>query len=215
MPYGKRLWQGVDSLEHGNFQNDDSLQALRDSRTVWVPTLVTVRNLSGKERFPDEEIDKIRKTQEYAVKKAYEYGIPMASGTDAGAWMVFHGESLEQEYQGFASILGSRERAEICLEQGNARIEAVLKKKAGSFLTPGRIRSGSNGFPDIVDKKLSDFRIFSQTLQDTFHGKTGLFELNFPGVFFLSGHVIGGMISGHDHKRSQDHFTDAGFLHCL
>jgi len=113
---------GVDSLEHGNFQNDDSLQALRDSRTVWVPTLVTVRNLSGKERFPDEEIDKIRKTQEYAVKKAYEYGIPMASGTDAGAWMVFHGESLEQEYQGFASILGSRERAEICLEQGNARI---------------------------------------------------------------------------------------------
>ena len=115
---------GVDSLEHGNFQNDDSLQALRDSRTVWVPTLVTVRNLSGKERFPDEEIDKIRKTQEYAVKKAYEYGIPMASGTDAGAWMVFHGESLEQEYQGFASILGSRERAEICLEQGNARIRS-------------------------------------------------------------------------------------------
>ena len=67
----------------------------------------------------------------------------------------------------------------------------------------------------MVDKKLSDFRIFSQTLQDTFHGKTGLFELNFPGVFLLSGHVIGGMISGHDHKRSQDHFTDAGFLHCL
>ena len=36
---------GVDSLEHGNYMNEESLAMLAESDTVWVPTLVTVRNL--------------------------------------------------------------------------------------------------------------------------------------------------------------------------
>jgi imidazolonepropionase-like amidohydrolase len=54
---------GVDSLEHGNYQDEDSLQALKDNGVVWVPTLVTVRNLQGKGRFPEEEIKKILHTR--------------------------------------------------------------------------------------------------------------------------------------------------------
>ena len=34
---------GVDSLEHGNYMNEESLAMLSESHTVWVPTLVTVR----------------------------------------------------------------------------------------------------------------------------------------------------------------------------
>ncbi|MGI6006881.1 MAG: amidohydrolase family protein [Ruminococcus sp.] len=113
---------GVDSLEHGNFQDEDSLQAMKDSGTVWVPTLVTVRNLRGKGRFPEAEIEKIMKTQAWSVKKAYEYGVKMASGTDAGAWMVFHGKALEEEYQAFGEILEDRETAEKCLDEGNRLI---------------------------------------------------------------------------------------------
>ena len=36
---------GVDSLEHGNYMNEESLAMLAESDTVWVPTLITVRNL--------------------------------------------------------------------------------------------------------------------------------------------------------------------------
>ena len=35
---------GVDSLEHGNYMDEDTMSMLADSDTVWVPTLVTVRN---------------------------------------------------------------------------------------------------------------------------------------------------------------------------
>lgn len=113
---------GVDSVEHGNYQDEDSLQALKDSKAVWVPTLVTVRNLQKSGRFPRQEIEKIMVTQNRAVKKAYEMGLFMASGTDAGAYMVFHGESLKQEWEAFEGILGDKEAAAECLHSGNREI---------------------------------------------------------------------------------------------
>ena len=47
--YGTRaaIAAGVDSLEHGNYMDEETLSMLADSDTVWVPTLVTVRNLLG------------------------------------------------------------------------------------------------------------------------------------------------------------------------
>ena len=47
---------GVDSLEHGNYMNEESLAMLSESHTVWVPTLVTVRNLLGDGRYADETL---------------------------------------------------------------------------------------------------------------------------------------------------------------
>ena len=46
--YGTRaaIEAGVDSLEHGNYMDEETIAMLADSITVWVPTLVTVRNLS-------------------------------------------------------------------------------------------------------------------------------------------------------------------------
>ena len=45
---------GVDSLEHGNYMDEETISMLADSHTVWVPTLVTVRNLLGCGRYEDE-----------------------------------------------------------------------------------------------------------------------------------------------------------------
>ena len=44
---------GVDSLEHGNYMDGETLEMLAESSTVWVPTLVTVINLLGSERYED------------------------------------------------------------------------------------------------------------------------------------------------------------------
>lgn len=113
---------GVDSIEHGNYQDKESIQALADSDTVWVPTLVTVRNLAGKGRFSEEEVAKIAATQTEAVQMAYEAGVKIATGTDGGAWMVPHGETLVQEYHEFYQILGKSEEVTAYLEKGNQEI---------------------------------------------------------------------------------------------
>ena len=56
---------GVDSLEHGNYMDEECISMLADSRTVWVPTLVTVRNLRGCGRYEDRVLMPIiRKAEE-------------------------------------------------------------------------------------------------------------------------------------------------------
>ena len=53
---------GVDSIEHGNYMNKETLTMLADSNSVWVPTLVTVRNLMGCGRFEDAVLRTITET---------------------------------------------------------------------------------------------------------------------------------------------------------
>ena len=43
---------GVDSIEHGNFCDEDALRALAASDAIWVPTLVTIENSSWRQSFP-------------------------------------------------------------------------------------------------------------------------------------------------------------------
>lgn len=56
---------------------------LADSESVWVPTLVTVRNLKGCGRFEDTLLASIIKTGEQNLKKAFEKKVHVAVGSDA------------------------------------------------------------------------------------------------------------------------------------
>jgi len=95
---------GVDSLEHGNFQNEESLRALADSGAVWVPTCSTVRNLIGDGRFPDAVLREIWKGLGRNIQKGRALGIPIALGSDAGAYRVLHGQGIRDEYAAFREI---------------------------------------------------------------------------------------------------------------
>lgn len=99
---------GVDSLEHGNYMNEESLTMLSESHTVWVPTLVTVRNLLGDGRYADEVLRPIIETAEENVRKAFRFGVKVAPGSDAGAYRVLHGQGIQDEMQAFVQILGDR-----------------------------------------------------------------------------------------------------------
>lgn len=99
---------GADSMEHGNFCDEDTLQAMADSETIWVPTIVTVKNLLGDGRFPEEVIEKIWEGQQKNLLYAYEAGVHLALGSDAGAYRVLHGQGLMDEYDVFKQILGKR-----------------------------------------------------------------------------------------------------------
>lgn len=72
--YGTRaaIEAGVDSLEHGNYMDAETIAMLADSNTVWVPTLVTVRNLVGCGRYEDSVLNPIIHQAEVLVRLAYQ-----------------------------------------------------------------------------------------------------------------------------------------------
>lgn len=102
---------GVDSVEHGAYQDGDSLAAMEENGTIWVPTLSTVGNLRGKGRFDEGAVQAIL---ELALENVSRYRGLIAPGSDAGAWQVFHGGRTE--YQLLEQALG--ERFQEAMEQG-------------------------------------------------------------------------------------------------
>ena len=95
---------GVDSVEHGAYQDDDSLLAMKENGTVWVPTLSTVGNLRGKGRFHEAAVAAIWETAAENVQKFAQMGGLIAPGSDAGAWAVPH--NANTEYQLLSDLLG-------------------------------------------------------------------------------------------------------------
>ncbi|MGN0321731.1 MAG: amidohydrolase family protein [Oliverpabstia sp.] len=96
---------GVDSIEHGNFCDEDAIAAMASSEAVWVPTIVTVKNLLGDGRFPETVVQTIWEGQQKNLKLAFEMGVHLALGSDAGAYRVLHGQGLMDEYQIFRQVL--------------------------------------------------------------------------------------------------------------
>lgn len=129
--YGTRaaIEAGVDSLEHGNYMDEDTMSMLADSDTVWVPTLVTVRNLLGCGRYDDEVLRPIIARSEELVHMAFEKRIKTAAGSDAGAYMVPHGKGICQEYESFCQILGNIPRVTEWLQNGEKEIRERFRRK--------------------------------------------------------------------------------------
>lgn len=117
---------GLDSMEHGNFMGRDTIQALAESATVWVPTVVTVRNLLGDDRFPDSVVNEIWEGQKERLRLAYRLGARMALGSDAGAYRVLHGQGLLDEYEAFSEALAEYPGWESRILQGDRRIRELF-----------------------------------------------------------------------------------------
>lgn len=86
---------GVDSVEHGAYLHPETLYAMKEAKTVWVPTLSTVGNLRGKGRFCETAVEQILESALENVGMFANMGGLLAPGTDAGAWAVPHGSETE------------------------------------------------------------------------------------------------------------------------
>ena len=64
---------GVDSVEHGNYIDPETIRELADSDSVWVPTLVTIRNLRGCGRYKESVLDPIIELAAKNLRLAYKY----------------------------------------------------------------------------------------------------------------------------------------------
>jgi imidazolonepropionase-like amidohydrolase len=93
---------GVDSIEHGTGLTDDTIARLAASGAALVPTLVNLANVPGiaeaaRAKFPvyADRMTRLPGTAPARVRAAFEAGVPVYCGTDAGG-MVPHGGVAEE-----------------------------------------------------------------------------------------------------------------------
>lgn len=113
---------GVDSIEHGAYLGQETLHRLAESRTVWVPTLVTIGNLIGCGRFPDAVLKPLLDGAMENVRTAAALGALIAPGSDAGAFRVLHGQGTLDEYALLKAAIG--EGCDEVLSRGIREIQA-------------------------------------------------------------------------------------------
>lgn len=99
---------GVESVEHGAFLSEETLCAMGEHKTLWVPTLSTIGNLVGNGRFPDRVLRPLLEKQLENVAYAASKGTKLGAGSDAGAYCVNHGEAAAQELAYLSRALGEK-----------------------------------------------------------------------------------------------------------
>ena len=119
---------GVDSVEHGNFMDDECLHALKESNAVWVPTYVTIHNLLESDRYPTETITSLAEQAKDNIRKGFRMGIPIAAGSDAGAYRVPHVTGTEDEVRQLRLIYGNKEEADKALQLGEKQIRERFRR---------------------------------------------------------------------------------------
>ena len=83
---------GADSVEHGAYLLGESLEAMAEAGTVWVPTLATIGCLLGDGRYPESQVREILASAQENVRRFAALGGILAPGSDAGAYRVYHGK---------------------------------------------------------------------------------------------------------------------------
>lgn len=119
----------ADSIEHGNHMDEDTVELLAESKTVWVPTISTIHNLLGSGRFEDAAIQMLEDKASQRIQEAYKRGALVALGSDAGAYCVFHGQGILDEYTLFKGILGNSPEIDRWLSRGESEIRKRFRRQ--------------------------------------------------------------------------------------
>ncbi|GAW14835.1 hypothetical protein ANO14919_042390 [Xylariales sp. No.14919] len=85
---------GVTTIEHGGIPNNEALEAMRENRTIFVPTLAVYdEELRGASDYSDNSERGFREILAH-TKAAYDKGVKLACGGDTGAFP--HGENVRE-----------------------------------------------------------------------------------------------------------------------
>ena len=88
---------GVHTIEHGTYIDEAAAEAMKESGTVLVPTLMAFEGIKGNvgtgyyTPVVDQKINAVSEFAGTIVERAREYGVRIAFGTDAGVFP--HGEN--------------------------------------------------------------------------------------------------------------------------
>ena len=104
------------------------LKVLAECGTLWVPTVVTVKNLIGCGRYSDRILNRIWDRSKKQLRAARALGVSMALGSDAGAFMVGHGSGIQEEFRAFREVFPGDQRLGAELMRGQRRLEAFVRQ---------------------------------------------------------------------------------------
>ncbi len=124
---------GVDSVEHGNFMDEECLQALAESRAVWVPTYVTITDMIGDGRYDDGALRRLADRQGERIRRGFALGAKIALGSDAGAYCVPHAQGVIDEYREFRRLLGCGQ--DVSCEEGSRAPEGRAAEEQAASCT--------------------------------------------------------------------------------
>jgi len=94
---------GIDSIEHGFFMTREILEIMAEKKIAWVPTYSPVDfqlqrpELAGWNAETCNRLLAILENHDAHIAMAYEMGVPVIAGSDAGSYGVVHGRSLIDE----------------------------------------------------------------------------------------------------------------------
>lgn len=94
---------GVDTIEHGFFLRPDQLAKMRDRQIAWVPTFAPVQmqvdcaSWMGWDEAVVSNLKRILEQHAVTLRRAYEMGVEIIAGSDAGSYGVAHGLGLLYE----------------------------------------------------------------------------------------------------------------------
>ncbi len=88
------LEAGIDGIEHGTGMTDHTITLMAERQVALVPTLLQLANFdayaaAGEERYPAyaKHIRHLARRQQVVFAQAYEAGVPIYAGTDAGGYL--------------------------------------------------------------------------------------------------------------------------------
>lgn len=135
------LRNGVDTIEHGIYLDEETIDLFRETGAILVPTLSIVDRIceyGADHGVPEWGMEKARRVREDHVESiawAYDEGIPIAAGTDfIGPDLVPHGENA-MELELFVEAVGMDPIEALHAATGVAA-ETLPDDDVGS-LTPG------------------------------------------------------------------------------
>ncbi len=135
------LRAGIDSIEHGIFLDEQSINLMKENGVYLVPTLAAPHWISEKGEesgIPDyavEKSDDVIEDHRDSFRKAHEAGVKIAMGTDAGTPFNEHGRNYKELELMVENGMTCRE-ALIAATTGGAKLLGI-SAKTGS-IAPGK-----------------------------------------------------------------------------
>jgi len=138
---------GVDSVEHGTGMSEEDIAEMAVRGTALVPTMLNVARFeeiaaAAEPKFPGyaEHMRRLRDSFPAVVASAYDAGVPIYVGTDAGGG-IGHGEAA----------------AEMLMLRESAGLSAIDALRAGSWGARDWL-----GFPGLVEGGLADLVVYDE-----------------------------------------------------
>lgn len=97
---------GIDSIEHGYYLTTEQLKRMQAKGIAWVPTIAPIGNILkyDADRYSVQEksiLTRILQGHLAKIQEAYQLKASIGVGTDAGAFLVPHGDAFFDELEWF------------------------------------------------------------------------------------------------------------------